>query len=93
MLTTSPSGYENTGSLKSITSRRGAVMSIGTAIMSICLTVSAGISARNGIGCIPIRKPASLATASSRSIITPWMVCVRVSRNVNGFPVRVAPTL
>src|SRR5438876_10407607 len=91
--TTMPSGYGNTGSLKSITSLRCTVISIAAEMMSILLLVSDGISAEKGVAWTLILKPASSPIAVIRSTIAPWMVLVLTSRNVNGMPVGVEPTL
>src|ERR1700740_3719682 len=88
-----PSGYGNTGSLKSITSLRCAVISIAAEMMSILLLVSDGISAEKGVACTLTLKPASSPIAVIRSTIAPWMVLLLTSRKVNGMPVGVDPTL
>src|SRR5688572_3249983 len=68
-------------------------MYMAAEMMSILLDVSEAISVENCIGSICTLKPASLPTAVTMSTIIPWMVLVLVSRNVNGMPVGVEPTL
>ncbi|MNR34278.1 hypothetical protein D3C85_1520380 [compost metagenome] len=50
------------------------------------------MSAENAMGSICTANPASLPTAFTMSTITPSMLLVLVSRNVNGLPVGVDPT-
>jgi len=92
-LTIRPSGYGNTGSLKSITSWRAGVISIAAEMMSILLLVSDGISAENGVASTVTLKPWVSPIAVIRSTIAPWICCVLVSMKVNGTPVGVEPTL
>ena len=76
-----------------MTSLRASVISIAAEMMSILLLVSEGISAANGVACTSTLKPASSPIAVMRSTIAPWIVLVFTSRNVNGTPVGVEPTL
>ncbi|MNP52592.1 hypothetical protein D3C76_1469940 [compost metagenome] len=62
-------------------------------IRSIFFAVSDGISAAKVVWAISTSNPEALATAWAESTIMPWILLLFTSRNVNGTPVAVAPTL
>ena len=61
--------------------------------MSIFCVVNDGISAENTFCCTSTLKPAARPAAVTASTIIPWIEFDLMSRNVNGTPVAVAPTL
>ncbi|MNQ95050.1 hypothetical protein D3C85_1105920 [compost metagenome] len=91
--TTKPSPYSNTGSENCTTFSRSGVRTIAAEMMSILLAVRDGISEAKVVCAISTSKPAALETASTVSIIMPWILLLFTSRKVKGAPVAVAPTL